>query len=424
LRQQINRCKTLGFPASITKLDHGITVVHQNLSLTPVVVVDVWIKAGARVEPEQWVGTAHFLEHMIFKGSKQILPGTFDQTIEHNGGITNAFTSHDYAHFFLTVASDRLSQTLPYLGEILLQAAIPDEEFVRERDVILEEIRASHDDPDWVVFQSLCETLYQTHPYGRSILGHESHLRQYSPHQLRCFHRTHYQPDNMTVVVVGNIEKEAALLLVEKAFSGFSVPSECPPHKIKPEPPLTEIRRNQIYFPRLAQGRLLMGWIGPGINNLEDGLGLDLLSAILGIGTTSRLVQELREEKQLVMDVESSFSLQQDSSLFTIGAWLEPGKLGQVENIICDRLTQLQKEPVTEVELNKAKRLLCHDYIFSTETPSQLAGLYGYYQILGNAELSLNYPDAIKQYTAAELQRIACQYLSPERYAITIMQPC
>ncbi|MGB5772056.1 MAG: pitrilysin family protein, partial [Crocosphaera sp.] len=223
MRQQINRCKTLGFPASSVKLDQGITVVHQTLSVTPVVVVDVWVKAGARVEPNQWVGTAHFLEHMIFKGSKQILPGTFDQAIEHNGGITNAFTSHDYAHFFLTVSGDRLCNTLPYLGEILLQAAIPDDEFVRERDVILEEIRSSHDDPDWLGFQSLCETLYQTHPYGRSILGNETHLRQYSPHQLRCFHRTHYQPDNMTVVVVGNIQKEAALLLVEKAFSGFTV---------------------------------------------------------------------------------------------------------------------------------------------------------------------------------------------------------
>lgn len=388
------------------------------------VVVDVWVKAGARVEPNQWVGTAHFLEHMIFKGSKQILPGTFDQAIEHNGGITNAFTSHDYAHFFLTVSGDRLCNTLPYLGEILLQAAIPDDEFVRERDVILEEIRSSHDDPDWLGFQSLCETLYQTHPYGRSILGNETHLRQYSPHQLRCFHRTHYQPDNMTVVVVGNIQKEAALLLVEKAFSGFTVPSECPPHKINQEPPLKEIRRNQIYFPRLAQGRLLMGWIGPGIDNLEDGLGLDLLSVILGGGRTSRLVQELREEKQLVMDIESSFSLQKDSSLFTIGAWLDPQELEQVEEIICHRLRQLQKEPVTEFELNKAKRLLCHDYIFSTETPSQLAGLYGYYQTLGNAELSLSYPDVIKQYTAVELQRIACQYLSPERYAITIMRPC
>ncbi|ACB52252.1 peptidase, M16B family [Crocosphaera subtropica ATCC 51142] len=424
MRQQTNRCKTLGFPVSVTKLDQGITVVHQNLTITPVTVVDVWVKAGARMEPHHWKGTAHFLEHMIFKGSSAILPGHFDQVIEHNGGITNAFTSHDYAHFFLTVAGDHLTQTLPYLGEILLQASIPDKEFILERDVILEEIRLSYDDPDWVCFQSLCETLYQHHPYGRSILGHETQLRDYSAHQLRCFHRTHYQPHNMTVVVVGNIEEKTALSLVEKTFSDFSVPSECPPHEIISEPPLKEIRRNHIYFPRLAHGRLLMGWIGPGIDQLDEGIGLDLLSVILAGARTSRLVQELREDKQLVMDIESSFSLQQDSSLFTIGAWLDPQNLEAVEAIICDRLNQLQQEPITQAELNKAKRLLCHDYIFSTETPSQLAGLYGYYQTLADAKLAFSYPILIQQYTAEKLQQMACQYLSTQQYAITIMKPC
>ncbi|MDJ0601676.1 MAG: pitrilysin family protein [Crocosphaera sp.] len=424
MRQQINRCKTLGFPLSVTKLEQGITVVHQNLPVTPVTVVDVWVKAGARVEPREWGGTAHFLEHMIFKGSQEILPGYFDQIIEHHGGITNAFTSHDYAHFFLTVASDRLTQTLPYLGEILLQAAIPQEEFIRERDVILEEMRSSYDDANWVCFQRLCETLYQHHPYGRPILGNETQLKQYSAHQLRCFHRTHYQPHNMTVVVVGNIEQQTAISLVEKTFSDFSLPWECPPHKIAPEPPVTDIRRNEIYFPRITQGRLLMGWIGPGIKQLQQGLGLDLLSVILGGGRTSRLVQELREDKQLVMDIESSFSLQRDSSLFTIGAWLDPQAMEKVEAIICDRLKQLQREPITEVELNKAKRLLCHDYIFSTETPSQLAGLYGYYQTLADAKLAFSYPTVIQQYTAAQLQQLACEYLSPDQYAITVMRPC
>ena len=408
----------------MTQLHQGITVVHQHLSVTPVTVVDVWVKAGTRVEPHNWRGTAHFLEHMIFKGSERLFPGEFDEIIEQNGGITNAFTSHDYSHFFLTVASDRLTKTLPYLGEILLQAAIPDQAFLQERNVILEEIRSCYDDPDWVCFQSLCEALYQHHPYGKSILGHASQLKQYSAHQLRCFHRTHYQPQNMTVVVVGNIDKNTALCSIDKCFSDFRIPWECPPHEIKVEPPLKEIRRNHIYSPRVTQGRLLMGWIGPGINQIEEGLGLDLLSVILAGGRTSRLVQELREEKQRVIDIESSFSLQEDSSLFTIGAWLDPKYLKEVETIICDRLQQLRQKPVTEVELNKAKRLLTHDYIFSTETPSQLAGLYGYYQTLAHAELALHYPIMIQRYSAEKLQQVADHYLSPERYAITIMEPC
>ncbi|MFM8293457.1 MAG: M16 family metallopeptidase, partial [Microcystaceae cyanobacterium] len=124
----------------------------------------------------------------------------------------------------------------------------------------------------------------------------------------------------------------------------------------------------------------------------------------------------------LVLDIYSSFSLQRDSSLFSINAYLEPFFLEEVENRIRDRLYQLQTEPISEVELAKAKRLLCHDYIFSTETPSQLAGLYGYYQTLASAEFAALYPQKIQEMNITKLQRLANQYLSPDYYAITILE--
>ncbi len=418
------QCPAKEFKAKIHLLANGLSVVHQYIPSTPVTVADVWVKGGAIAEPEQWRGMAHFLEHMIFKGSKRIAPGVFDQIIENLGGITNAATSHDYAHFFLTIAAQYLPDTLPYLGEILLQAAIPDLEFLRERDVILEEIRATYDDPDWMAFQALCECLYQYHPYGKPILGEERQLLTYSPNQMRCFHRTHYQPPNMTVVMVGGIQEEMALNLVEKAFSDFSIPSECPPTTIEAEPPLISVRRTQVYLPLLEQARLLMGWIGPGMDQIEEGFGLDVIAALLTGGRSARLVRELREEKHLVLDIESSFSLQKDSSLFTIGAWLEPHDIEAVEAIICDRLDDLQKTAVTAEELAKTQRLLLHDHIFSTETPSQLAGLYGYYHTLASADLSLLYPLAIRQIQPEDIQLLANHYLSPENYGISIVQPC
>lgn len=387
-------------------------------------VADVWVKAGALAEPEQWSGMAHFLEHMIFKGTKRIEPGVFDRIVEHSGGMTNAATSHDYAHFFLTTGTQYLSETLPYLAEILLQAEIPDEEFFLERDVVLEEIRSCYDDPDWLGFQALCESLYQSHPYGKSILGDEELLMRHSPNQMRCFHRTHYQPENMAIALVGGIERETAFSLVNEVFSEFSVRSECPPTRIEAEPPLVSIRRTQLYLPRLEQARLTMGWMGPGVERLHDAFGLDLLSAILTGGRSSRLVRELREERYLAIDIASAFSLQRDSSLFTISAWLESQHLQEVEKIIGDRLETLRNIPISEEELARGKRLLCHDYIFSTETPGQLAGLYGYYQTIASAELSLVYPLAIEQFQVSDLQRLARQYLSPERYAIITMEPC
>jgi zinc protease len=386
-------------------------------------VVDVWVKAGAIAEPEEWLGIAHFLEHMVFKGTKELPPGQFDYLIENRGSMTNAATSHDYAHFYLTTSVGRLGDTLPLLADILLNAEIADEEFYREKAVVLEELRSCYDDPDWLAYQTLCQSIYQTHPYGRSILGDEESLARLTPNQMRCFHRTHYQPENMTVAIVGGIERESAITLLKSAFRQFPAPSQCPPCMVEAEPPAIEIRRSRLYLPDLEHSRLLAGWTGPGIDRLEEAFGLDLLSVILAGGRCSRLVRHLREESQLVLDIESNFSLQRDSSLFTIGAWLSPQRISEVEAIVREHLTHLQNHPVTEAELHRARQLLCNDYIFSTETPGQLAGLYGYYQTLQSAQLAVTYPDTLQRFQPEDLQRLARQYLSPERYAIAILQP-
>lgn len=413
------------FPAAVSQLDNGLTVIHQYIPATPVVVVDVWVRAGAMCEPEPWYGMAHFLEHMIFKGTSVIPPGVFDYVIENLGGTTNAATSHDYAHFFLTTAAPYLEDTLPYLAELLLNAAIPEEEFVLERDVVREEIRCAYDDPDWIGFQALGESIYQQHPYGRSVLGSETDLMQYSPEAMRCFHHAHYQPENMTVVVVGGIAQEPAIEIVRQAFQEFAPRSKCPHTEIAlTEPLLAGVRRQEIYLPRLEQARLLMAWTGPGVDQLRHAYGLDLLSVLLSEGRSSRLVRELREEQQLVQGIASNFSLQRDSSLFTITAWLDPENLERVESLIRAHLEDLQTTLMTPAELARCKRVLCNDYAFSTETPSQLAGLYGYYNTIAQAELAVIYPEQIQSFQAEDLQLLTQQYLSPYSYAVTVLKPC
>jgi zinc protease len=412
------------FPASVTRFPNGLTVVHQPISATPVVTVDVWVRAGARVEPQPWAGMAHFLEHMIFKGSDRLPPGYFDQVIESRGGLTNAATSHDYAHFFITTAAAHLPDTLPYLAELLVNAAIPDEEYERERQVVLEELRQAQDDPDWLGFQALMETTYLAHPYGRSVLGTVDTLMARSPQDMRLFHSTYYQPQNMTVVVVGDVSKPHALDLVESAFTTFprcETPLLMPKHD--PEPPLDCIRRQEIALPRLEQARLMIAWTGPGVARLRDAYGLDLLSVLLAGSQSARLVRELREEKHLVQEICSSFSLQQQSSVFTITAWLPPENLERVEALIGDRLSELATQPILGIELNRHKRLLCNDYIYSTETPNQIAGLYGYYSTIATAEVATRYPEQIRSFTADELCDLASHYLSPYRYTVTVLKP-
>jgi predicted Zn-dependent peptidase len=240
---------------------------------------------------------------------------------------------------------------------------------------------------------------------------------------MRCFHRSHYQPENMTVVIVGGIEEAQAMEVTSKAFGEFSDRWECPKLESQAEAPLVGIRRQELYLPRLEQARLMMAWTGPGVAQLESACGLDLLSVLLADGRSSRLVRELREELQLVQAIESSFSLQRESSLFTISAVLEAKDVEKVEAVICDRLWELQSEPVSEVELLRCKRLLCNDFVFSIETPAQLAGLYGYYNTIAKAELALSYPTKIQAFQPLGLQRLAQKYLDPRHYAAVVLKP-
>lgn len=407
----------------MTALENGLTVIHQQMSATPVVVVDVWVRAGARAEPPEWSGMAHFLEHMIFKGTDQLLPGMFDYAIETRGGLSNAATSHDYAHFYMTVAADALPETLPYLAELVLHAAIPADEFVRERQVVLEEILQAQDDPDWLGMQALSEQIFPDHPYGRPVLGTQAHLEQFSPEAMRCFHQGHYQPHNMAVVVTGSVPLSTTLALIRHSFRAFAPPSACPQNAVTPLASLREVTRQTLPLPQLQQARLLMAWTGPGVTQLDDACGMDLLSVLLAEGQSARLVRELREERQWVLDIGSGFSLQQDASLFMIQAWLTSNRLEDVEALVRDRIAGLIQGNISERELARAKRLLCNDFAFSTETPGQLAGLYGYYSVVSHPEASYTYPARIQAHTPASLTALAARCLTPDAYAVTRLVP-
>jgi predicted Zn-dependent peptidase len=305
----------------------------------------------------------------------------------------------------------------------VLHAAIPADEFVRERQVVLEEIRQAQDDPDWIGFQAMSEQIFPDHAYGRPVLGTEAILSQRSPEEMRCFHQAHYQPKNMAVVVTGGVPLEPTLEMVRHAFRAFPTPPQCQAAHTGRIEPWWGVRRQVLHVPRLEHARLTMSWLGPGVDDLDAACGMDILSALLAEGRSARLVRELREERQWVLDIASSFSLQRDCSLFTLQAWLESDKVDAVEALICDRLSVLATRQVTPAELERAKRLLINDFAFSTETPGQLAGLYGYYSVVASAADSYSYPDRIRAYTPASLSALAKKFLSANAYASTVLLP-
>jgi len=400
----------------VYRREDGLTIVHQAVTTFPVIVTDVWIHAGAGFEQPQHSGIAHFLEHMVFKGTAQQAAGEFDAAIERWGGATNAATGHDYAHFYIATADRDFETTVPYLADLLLNAAIRDEDFVTEREVVYEEIFQYLDSPDDQLSMALMTALYPQHPYGRPVLGTQASLASFTPDMMRQFHHHYYQPENMTIVVVGNVNFEQALTVINQNFATF--PDRVP----YPEPmpsalePIVGVQSQTLHLPNLELARLNLGWHGPGLENVRDGYVLDLIAAWLTGGRTAPLVHELREMRQWVQGIGSYFSLQRWSGIFSISAWLEAQYLDFVETAIFNRIRRLHEELIEPRSLERTQRQLCNDFIFSTETPSQLAGMYGYYQTLLQADLALTYPQAIASITPEEVQQVARRYLSTESY--------
>ncbi|WP_271252772.1 M16 family metallopeptidase [Pseudanabaena sp. Chao 1811] len=422
--------------ATFLKLGNGITLVHQEMSASAVVSVDVWVKAGATSDPASSLGMAHFLEHMIFKGTEAIAAGEFDLVIESEGGTSNAATSLDYAHYNFTVAASRFAIALPYLSQMLLEAKIDEQELEQERLVVLEELRQAMDDPDWIAYQHLMETAYGDHVYSRSVLGTEAVVSGITATQMREYHQTYYRPENMTVAIAGAVTREEAIKIVDAAFTRNTFSRNIPKNILSnisnganpvQNLPTPTMRRDTISLPMVQHSRLNMAWMGTSVANLEDAIQLELVTMILTEGRSARLVRELLEESDLVQDIAGSFALQQEAALFTISAYLDAENLELVEHKIIQQVKDLQNHPIAEAELNKAKRSLCNQFIFALESPSQLANFLGYHSLLGCEELCTDWSNAyckiIRKVKPSDLQNLVKKYLSLENYIVTCAVP-
>ncbi len=406
------------FPFTVHTLPNGLTAILQQIPTAAAVTCDIWVRTGARTEPLNLAGVSHFLEHMIFKGTEKLGPGVFDSEIESRGGVTNAATSQDYTHYYITVANTHFEATLPYLSELVMGAAIPPDEYERERLVVLEEIRRSQDSPDRQAFEILTRTMYPDHPYGRPVLGTAESLKAMTADAMRAYHRERYQPANTTVVIVGGVDERTMLSAVEKQFSEFQAVSPLAAPAIpKPTAPLPASQSHTLA--RLEQPRLMLAWLGAPIDNLDDAIALEVLAAVLSEGRTSRLVRDLREEKGWVRSVHAYFMPQHHRGLFVIAAQADAEFVTPVEAEIRAAVRLLMDEPVSDSDLNRVKRMLRNDFIFNTESPSQLAGLYGYYSTVASLDVVLTYPEQLQRVSASDVQRAACAYLDPDQ-AVTL----
>jgi zinc protease len=409
------------------KLHNGLTIIVEQLPVEAVN-LSLWVNVGSAVEPDGINGMAHFLEHMIFKGTQRLASGEFERRIEERGAVTNAATSQDYTHYYITTAPKDFAELAPLQIDVVFNPSIPDDAFERERFVVLEEIRRSEDNPRRRTFRRAMETAFDELPYRRPVLGPETVISQLQPQQMRDFHANWYQPQSITAVAVGNLPTEELIEIITEGFTQVDNSQQSTAHNqqsiINSETPFTEIVRQEFVDESLQQARLVMVWRVPGLTQLNQTYALDVLAGILGHGRTSRMVRDLREERRLVTSISVSNMTQQLQGLFYIQANCAVENLQAIEEAIAQHIRKLHTEMVTESEIDRVRKRVANKFVFANETPSDRAGLYGYYQsMLGDLEPAFNYPASIQSQDASDLMQAAKQYLSPDAYGVVIMKP-
>lgn len=426
---------------TLRQLPNGLTIIAEQMPIEAVN-LSLWLNVGSAVEANAINGMAHFLEHMIFKGTHTLKSGEFERLVEQRGAVTNAATSQDYTHYYITTAPQDFAALAPLQIDVVMNAAIPDNAFERERSVILEEIRRANDSPSRRMLYRSMELAFERLPYRRPVLGPSTVIEQLTAQQMRDFHGCWYQPTSITAVAVGNLPVEQLIDIVAEGFEtaspGTAMP-ESPARHWTPasfgseqlesslpllESPFQSVTRGEYVDEKLKQARLVMTWRVPGVESLHETYALDALSSVIGHGRTSRLVRDLREERGLVSSISASNMTFAMQGVFYISAQMPTENLPAVEDLIIQHIRKLHHESVTEAEINRVRTLVSNRYVFGNETPSNRAGLYGYYQaIAGDLAPAIHYPRRIRALSSDDLQAAAQRYLAPDAYGAVIIRP-
>ncbi len=428
----LSRSNSLPESPTIRTLANGLTIIAEQMPIESVN-LSLWLNLGSRVESDEINGMAHFLEHMIFKGTPQINCGEFERLVEERGAVMNAATSQDYTHYYINTAPQDFATLAPLQIELVMNPSFADEHFNRERPVILEEIRRAQDSPQRRTFYRAMEMSFDRLPYRRSVLGPASVVSGLTAEQMRAFHHTWYQPSNMTAVAVGNLPVEDLIRIVEEGFdqalergdrTAFTADLISQVPATQSESPFYSIHRTEYTDDTLQQARLVMGWRVPGMRDLTKTYPLDVVASVLSSGRLSRLKADLREQRHLVNGISVSNMSFGAQGVFYVLANLPAENVPAVEAAIVEHIQRLQNEFITETELRRVQTQVANRYVFGSETPSDRAGLYGYYQAMtGDIRHALDYPDWIRRVTIEDVQAAVRQYLPVDAYGVVLLKP-
>ncbi len=343
----------------------------------PLVCIDFWFKAGSAFEESDKNGTAHFLEHMIFKGSNKIMPGEFDHKIESLGGMSNASTGYDDAHYYVLIPEYNFKESLALLTNIVLSPNLNINEFEKEKSVVIDEIKQQNDQPDEKLFNYFLSRVWKDTNYGKTILGTEREVQSLKIADLEKFHKNFYNKKNFCIAIAGNLSKKTFEEHYQNNFCNLGQ-NETSHIKNNELIAISRTDREEIVFNNIELSRVFMAWNIPSLNNQRINIGFEILASILSVGRNSRLVKDLKEEKNLVQSIYVDVNGGELGGLLIIEACCHEMNLKKVEEGINETIQEvISYKNLTLNELRKAINIVKSNYIFNLETSTQLTSFFG-----------------------------------------------
>ncbi len=404
-------------------LDNGLKVLLLEDHKSPAVTFQVWYRVGGRNEKDGKSGLAHFLEHMVFKGTPTTGPEEYSRIIAKNGGRSNAFTSSDMTVYFATMSRDKIHLQLELEADRMTHALLGEKYFEPEKQVIQEERRLrTEDNPGSALYEIAASVAYTIHPYRRPVVGWMQDILSLTRQDLVDFYKLYYAPNNAVIVMVGDFSTAEVLPRIRAAYGKIPRGAE-PPKLTLVEPPQRGEKR--IVLKKEAELPLLMMFYhAPNLHN-PDSFALDLLSVVLAGGKSSRLYQELVYRKRSVRGIDADYSnVSIDATGFAISAQLLPGaELASVERQIESQLDKVKTELVNERELQKAKNQIEAAFIFAQDSIFGQAMKIGYYEMVGDWRLVDSYLANVRKVTREDLRRVAQKYLQRDNRTVGTLIP-
>ena len=404
-------------------LDNGLQIVAIPMdNNTNVVSVDVFYKVGSRNEVMGKSGIAHMLEHLNFKSTKNLKAGEFDEIVKGFGGVNNAGTSFDYTHYFIKTSSKNTDKSLELCSELMQNLTLNDEEFQPERDVVAEERRWRTDNNPMGYLQfRVFNNTFIYHPYHWTPIGFMDDIKNWTIEDIKNFHSTYYQPQNAIVVVAGDIKKDDVFSYVEKHFKDIKNKKEIPSsiHTIEPK---QDGERRAIINKESNVQMLAMTYHIPNFEH-EDQIALSALSQLLSSGKSSILQKVLVDEKRLANSVYAYNMELKDPGVFMFMAVAnENVDALKIEKEILDIISKIQKGEIQEKELDKLKINTKADFIYSLESSSDVASLFGTYLVRDNIKPLLEYEANLEKLKVEDIVNVAKKYLVKENSTTLILK--